>query len=291
MARRSRLVTAVSSWAELIDELYHESWDESIERFRSPYVFRGMGLATSDLSTTLHRLSIGHRGIASLEAHLLRNFRKYAHADAAAGDSIWNWMALAAHHGLPTRMLDWTYSPFVALHFATENLALYNDDAVIWCVNHHETNQRLPSRLRNKLAEEGSNAFSVEMLTGVAGTLEKFQALFRQDFVLFLEPPSLDARIVNQFALFSLMSTADLSLDKWLNSHRSLSRKITIPANLKWEIRDKLDQAGITERILFPGLDGITAWLTRYYARKAGKIAEEVLRDGTTAEQLHRGSQ
>jgi hypothetical protein len=218
----------------------------------------------------------------------LRNFRKYAHADAAAGDSIWNWLALAAHHGLPTRLLDWTYSPFVALHFATENLAYYRQDAVIWCVNHRETNQRLPSELRKQLDEQGSNAFTVEMLTHIAGTLEKFQALSRNDFVVFLEPPSLDDRIVNQFALFSLMSRADGCLDDWLRGHPELSRKIIIPAELKWEVRDKLDQAGITERVLFPGLDGLTAWLTRYYSTGA-ENAEEVHRERTGAEQLHRG--
>ena len=38
---------------------------------------------------------------------------------------------------------------------------------------------------------------------------------------------------------------------------------------MKWELRDKLDQAGITERMLFPGLDGLSAWLTRYYMPKA----------------------
>ena len=85
------------------------------------------------------------------------------------------------------------------------------------------------------------------------------------DFVLFLEPPSFDDRIVNQYALFSLMSSARASLDEWCVQHGDLVRRIVIPAQLKWEVRDKLDQANITERVLFPGLDGLSRWLRRYY--------------------------
>src|SRR5262245_31928470 len=123
----------VSSWVELQDLLYEGSWRSEIGRFRSPYAFRGMARVSPGLRTSLMRL----RGTYERhEGHLLRNFRKYAHRDAVQGDSLWNWMALGQHHRLPTRLLDWTFSPFVALHLATEDLSQFGTDGVVWCMNY-----------------------------------------------------------------------------------------------------------------------------------------------------------
>lgn len=272
--QRTVPVKIVSSWTELLDELYRESWDEEIRRHRSPFVYRGMGNANNELRTSLTRLA-GGTDVARLEGHLLRNFKKYARADSAAGSSIWNWLALAAHHGLPTRLLDWTYSPFVALHFATADLFQYHRDAVVWCVDHGETNRRLPKQLRKVLDEEGSSVFSVDMLNAVAQSLQELEALSDESFILFLEPPSLDDRIVTQFALFSLISDASEPMGTWLEAHSDVSRRVIIPAGMKWEVRDKLDQAGITERMLFPGLDGLSAWLARYYTPRFDSLTDE----------------
>jgi hypothetical protein len=54
-------------------------------------------------------------------------------------------------------------------------------------------------------------------------------------------------------------------MTQWLQSHPELWTKIIIPHELKWEIRDKLDQSNISERVLFPGLDGLCSWLARQY--------------------------
>jgi FRG domain len=264
----SNSVARVQSWTELLEQLYAGSWNPDLQRFRSPFAFRGLDSVDHDLSNSLMRLAGVHGDVNKVELALLRNFRKYAHAQAAHGvDSIWHWLAVAQHHGLPTRMVDWTYSPFVALHFATALPGQYDADGVVWCVNFVEANRLLPDRLKRILVEEQSDTLTVEML-GEIGSLRAFDSLATEPFVVFVEPPSLDVRILNQFALFSLLSSPTASLDDWVRRHPQLCRKVVVPAELKWEIRDKLDQANINERTLFPDLDGLSRWLERYYLPK-----------------------
>ena len=252
----------VSSWSELQDVLFEDSWQPSISRFRSNFVFRGVPRATHALDTSLQT-----GGFEEKERHLLTSFRKYALRNSVHGDWVWNWLSLAKHHGLPTRLLDWSYSPFVAMHFATHDVRQFGEDGVIWCVDYRKTNTLLPKPLRKVLDDEDMNIFTTELVNHVATTFEEFDALSKRDFVLFFEPPSLDERIVNQFALFSLPSSPRMSLQALLEG-RQAHRRVIIPAELKWEIRDKLDQVNITERVLFPGLDGLSMWLKRYFTTR-----------------------
>ncbi len=253
----------VETWLELQEALFASSWNEALGRHRSSFAYRGMPHVAHDLSTALNRKGMFVRQ----EKDLLRAFRKYARGAAQAHlESVWDWLALAQHHGLPTRLLDWTFSPYVALHFLTEDPDLFGKDGVVWCVDYRETNRLLPRPLKAQLKQEGADVFTGEMLAAGAGDLSAFDHLAKHPFVLFFEPPSLDARIVNQFALFSVMNGPELCLDEFLGGQKKGVRKLIVPAALKWEVRDKLDQANVTERVLFPGLDGLSRWLRRYYS-------------------------
>jgi FRG domain len=275
-----RPVSAVRarSWAHLTDLLYEDSWVESLGLFRSRFVFRGEPSPSIRLRTSLQRLG---RFAGSIEPHLLRNFRKFAPPSEAFGDSLWNWLALAQHHGLPTRLLDWTFSPYVALHFATDVRSFEtlrgdaggdervggDGDGVVWCVDFRRLHEDLPPRLRRELDREKADLFTSDMLEAAVPRLEDFARLAktRRPFAGFLDPPSLDQRLTNQFSVFSFVSDPEVELLPLLERRPETVRKVVIPTSLRIEVRDKLDQANVTERVLFPGLDGLARWLTRYY--------------------------
>jgi len=286
-----------STWTELQEALYEDTWDPSLNRFRSAYVYRGVSRAYDGLPTSLIRLG---GDTPAIEKHLLRNFMKYAHRSVVERHSIWYWLSVAQHHGLPTRLLDWSNSPLVGLHFATEKMDAMEEDGLVWCVQVPGVHAEAPELLRRLLALEGAYIFTADMLSGLhraspgaaqaegspgaaeaersaswtgelpIESLALFDALREEPFAVFFEPPSLDDRIVNQFALFSVLSDPRVGMDSWLAQRPGLVRRIVVPASLKWEARDKLDQANITERVLMPGLDGLSKWLTRHYTPRPG---------------------
>lgn len=261
------------SWAELNAYLHDEGMvprypSEGGHR-RSSYVFRGMAQAAWGLKTSLERLGSPP---AQVEGPMLRAFGKYASAGSLAQGSEWSRLAVAQHNGLATRVLDWTASPLIGAHFATAEREHAGQDGVVWCVDVTAVrNALLSETMYAQLHDAKAWMYNVPMLDHAFPTLRDFDATAQThgDMLLFFEPPSIDARIHNQYGVLSAMNGPSTSHDAFLRAraatHPDLVRRVIIHRDAKAEIRDMLDQNNITERMLFPGLPGLCDWLCRYY--------------------------
>lgn len=259
--------TRIESLAEVLELLLDLDRSDRHHHYRSDWIYRGMTDASWAIRSGLDRLG-GHA--RAVEKPLLRNFRRYSDPDCAVdGSCFWNDLAVAQHHGLPTRLIDWTNSPLIALHFAVGSCPDPATDGVLNLCSLRTINL-LPDRLRGILQQEDAYVFTSGMLDGFV-SLEQFDELRAEaDFILILEPPALDSRITNQYAMLTVLPSPTESVTSFLDRHPHYGKRLVIPGELKWEIRDKLDQMNVTERMLFPGLDGLASWLRRYYSDGRG---------------------
>ncbi len=260
----------VTSLGDLIDQVTPPEPDQTTGRHRDSGVYRGSSCGAWPLLTSLDQLGGADQPHlkADLEEHILRNFIRYSrpHFPSPVAND-WEILIAAQHHGLPTRLLDWTYSPLVAAHFATIR-ALPDIDPVIWRLDWkrvHACFGMPPLALRIEDLERilgGERAFTPWSLAEPRDSAE------RRDFACMIDPPSLNARIVVQAATFTLCSDKGQSFDRFLESHGvgGALTKFVIPARLVGRVRDQLDIVGMDERRLFPDLDGVADQMRRYYS-------------------------
>lgn len=257
-------ITRIESVLELIAD---QQYDKSINRYRSSFLYRGLPNVDYQLVTSLRRNCKNQQ--SKIEKCILRNFTKYAAIeDTQLKESFWRQLIVGQHHGLPTRLLDWTYSSLIGLHFSTsgEDLSyMEQHDSVLWKIDILEFNSLLPNSYRNSLNHEKAFLFTVDMLEKLANNLDIYDNDMRADSMVLLEPPSIDQRIISQYSYFSVIPTEIENIEDFLEKKTNNTVKYVIDKNIRWEIRDLLDQMNISERTVYPGLDGLSAWLKRHY--------------------------
>ncbi|HXD32238.1 MAG TPA: FRG domain-containing protein [Pyrinomonadaceae bacterium] len=134
--------------------------------------------------------------------------------------SDWEWLAIAQHHGLPTRLLDWSYNPLAACYFAVEKA--FDGDSALYAFS--------TSRI---VRTDVDSPFSINAI-----------AKFR--------PPHITQRIIAQSGVFTVHPTPEEEF------HGSGQVKIGLIANkVRKLLKRDLYKFGVNESTLFPGLDGI----------------------------------
>ena len=256
----------INSIGSLFDITFPDSiYDMTKKVINSAYIFRGEPSENNSLLTSFSR-NYGNR--YEIEKRLIINFHKYGQIieNKLHNTCIWEQLIFAQHHGVPTRLLDWTFSPIVALHFAILDKYNTDENCAIWAIKISSINNTLPPKYRDALSKTGGSLFTLELIKSLACDLDEYDSEMSCNSFITLEPPSIDQRIVNQYALFTVQPTGINSLSDFLSTSPLIKAiKIVIPAELKWELRCILDRINVNERVLYPGLDGLAAWLKRYY--------------------------
>ncbi|MFC1481185.1 FRG domain-containing protein [Candidatus Neomarinimicrobiota bacterium] len=207
----------------------------------NPVLYRGIDDSTIPLIPGIGRMHDKldyYEDWYGVENDLTETFEKYALPYLKSKpENKYEWLVLAQHHGVPTRLLDWTTNPLKALYYAVEN-PKSKTDGVVW---------------------EYEPASWWDDLEGIDSHMSKYDVP-----IVSCHPAHLNERIIAQESCFTYFAFPKSKepipplddMKHYKKEIRSLV-KYVIPSVEKHECRIKLEKLGITHRSLFPDLDGV----------------------------------
>ena len=258
-----------------------DSWDEIIDVLEcltgGCWVWRGQERAAWDLQTSFERQYESH--YAHWERNMLLHFVRRApmllpHQMIPNDDDALAWLGLIQHHGGPTRFLDVTRSPYIALFFALE--ALGDHDRALWAVDTFQCQSACQHtmaageglglmdcflRLESKQSELVSCC--VSRRPGEGPLFKKFRPF---DGVFPVEPWKPDPRQVAQQALFLCAANVERGFMTNAGTHKTVDAfyRFDIPGRLRTEVLVRLARMNVSAATLFPDLSGLARSLRRY---------------------------
>ena len=196
------------------------------------------------------------------EKELLLDFQRAAHqyiAPIPGDDEVLDWLALMQHHGAPTRFLDWTRSPYVALYFALER-AQPKQRSAIWAINREWMERESAIAIKKHDARCPDPADLKAMCRYISGIL--FDAK-NPAVIVPANPMRMNHRMTAQQGHFlcnlSHGESFDVSLFRMLRNSRTSAppvRKLAIEQEHRIPMLQELRRMNIHSASLFPGLDG-----------------------------------
>jgi FRG domain len=232
-----------------------DSWDAFLKLITSqPYTnwaFRGERDESlplfSSLSRYLRNFGVSPPAWPCQEARILRIFKRKAHqflAQPPEADDDFQWLALMQHHGAPTRLIDFTWSPYVAAFFALERSLA---DGVVWAMN--------PARIDSTRAPRHR-----QMDPRPKGNFRRYFLEGKHRVIWMGEPLTMNRRLIAQSGTFAVPGVLDVPIEEILSHARdpeSILAKLVLARRVREVGMRELYRMNITYATLFPDLDGL----------------------------------
>src|SRR5262245_12694240 len=157
----------------------------------------------SSLSRYLQGFHVARSAWPEQEARIIRIFKRKAHQfleQPPDSDDDFQWLALMQHHGAPTRLIDFTWSPYVAAFFALERTV---GDGVVWAMN--------PARVDSSRAPKPSR-----MDPRRAGNFQRYFLKGNHRFIWMGEPQTMNRRLIAQSGTFAVPGVLDIPMEEIL---------------------------------------------------------------------------
>ena len=237
--------------------------------------FRGCGNSSYNLSPTLHRHPeiTEPKEIISLEQKIVNRFkqRSIPFLDRNLNlDNKWEVLFYMQHYGTPTRLLDWSENPFIALYFAATSAPYKRDGKKIEYLNDISIWFLDPIKWNQKILEDVG--FSEGIISYESKHIDSFEPF--TDYNLMREKPIAiygthnSGRIVAQRGVFTIFGKGTKPMEKLFEDDafpEDSLIKIIIPKAKIGGILKSLISIGITDSVVFPDLDGLSKEVKRFY--------------------------
>ena len=245
-------VIPISSWnqyRDLVDSDDFNSWG-----------FRGHSDAEWPLFSTLSRYLRDNRvhpdAWRGQEARILRLFKAKAHLyleHVPPDDDAYQWLALMQHHGAPTRLLDITWSPYVALFFALERAT---KDAAVWAFLEPAISDR-----ESVVVRGGEEIRPHDIAIWRPGNYEDYYLPGNKAFATIGKPKIMNKRLIAQSGSFIVPGVLGEPIESILSDYPSpdqcLVKLVLETKNIRRTAMNRLYAMNITNASLFPDLDGL----------------------------------
>ena len=250
----------ISEWMALYKWLKRYTKDPGKEQ----WAFRGHRDSGWKLKTQIERLrcrfGVDWEDLPNCELKLFREFRRRAHIyypnPPKKRDHL-GWLALLRHHEGATRLLDFTYSPFVATYFALEDA---DEDAAVWAINKVWLREEAKKVVTTHV-EDGCKVYNDFIIKRKGKSFDKiFWRTEPLRFAMGFAPMQLNERLSLQQSVFlcpgDITAPFEDNLRAVENGLKENVHKIIITHDSQTEILERLRRMNVDRTTLFPGLDG-----------------------------------